>query len=37
VPTGGWLQALQWATLATTVTSGVHYVVMGVRKARGGA
>lgn len=30
---GAWLQALQFATLATIVTSGVHYVVVWGHKA----
>lgn len=34
-PAGAWLQILQWATLATLVASGLHYVVVwGLRAAR---
>jgi cardiolipin synthase len=32
-PAGAWLQALQWATLATIVASGLHYVVVWGRRA----
>lgn len=34
VSAGPWLQALQFATLATIVASGLHYVVVWSRKAR---
>lgn len=32
-PAGAWLQALLWATLATIVASGLHYVVVWGRHA----